>query len=369
MTKSKKNQEVKNQAKNSQPKSNQVKSSQPKGNQIVKNLKAKDNGAKLIFDDPILCAQFLRGYVDIDLLKDVKPEDIEDISERFLPLWQEGRDSDSVKKIHLKGQSLYLIAIVEHQSKVHYDMSFRLLRYIVMILTDYEKEQEMLCPGITKTKDFKYPPILPIVYYEGTEKWTAVRNFKDRVHLSDALGKYIPSFEYLVVPLTSYSNQDLVEKGDELSLIFLINKLRSSEEFRNLKEIPKEYFDNLEKTTPDYLLKLIGKIIAVLLYRMNVPRKEVEEFTDQITRRDFDMLFDSFEAYDVQETRRISREEGEQRKLIQQVCKKLEKNVAVSEIADMLEEDVETIQEISNVASKYAPEYDIDRIMEELSCE
>ena len=227
----------------------------------------------------------------------------------------------------------------------------------------------MLCPGITKTKKFKYPPILPIVYYEGTEKWTAVRNFKDRVHLSDTLGKYIPSFEYLVVPLTSYSDQELVEKGDELSLIFLINKLRSSEEFRNLKEIPKEYFDNLEKTTPDYLLKLIGKIIAVLLYRMNVPRKEVEEFTDQITRREFDMLFDSFEAYDVQETRRISREEGKQRKLIQQVCKKLEKNVAVSEIADMLEEDVETIQEISNVASKYAPEYDIDKIMEELSCE
>lgn len=81
------------------------------------------------------------------------------------------------------------------------------------------------------------------------------------------------------------------------------------------------------------------------------------------------MLFDSFEAYDVQETRRISREEGEQRKLIQQVCKKLQKNVAVSEIADMLEEDVETIQEISNVASKYAPEYDIDKIMAELSCE
>lgn len=81
------------------------------------------------------------------------------------------------------------------------------------------------------------------------------------------------------------------------------------------------------------------------------------------------MLFDSFEAYDVQETRRISREEGEQRKLIQQVCKKLQKNVAVSEIADMLEEDVETIQKICDVASKYAPEYDIDKIMEELSYE
>ena len=90
----------------------------------------------------------------------------------------------------------------------------------------------------------------------------------------------------------------------------LINKLKSSEEFKTLKDIPSEYFENLEQNTPEYLLKLIGKIVAVFLYRLNVPRKEVEHFTDQIARREFDMLFDSFEAYDVQETRRVSREEG-----------------------------------------------------------
>ena len=33
------------------------------------NTKIHDNGAKLIFDDPILCAQFLRGYTNIELLK------------------------------------------------------------------------------------------------------------------------------------------------------------------------------------------------------------------------------------------------------------------------------------------------------------
>lgn len=185
---------------------------EPKEN-VIKNRKAKDNGAKLVFDDPVLCAQFLRGYVDIDLLKDVQPEDIEDISERFLPMWQEGRDSDSVKKIHLKHplenlseeQSLFLITIIEHQSKVYYDMSFKILRYVVMVLTEYENEQEKLHPGITKTKDFKYPPILPIVYYEGNKRWSVERNFKNRTYLSDTLGKYIPGFEYLVVPLSDYT--------------------------------------------------------------------------------------------------------------------------------------------------------------------
>ena len=85
------------------------------GKHTVNNTKSHDNGAKLIFDDPILCAQFLRGYTNIELLRDVQPEDIEDISERFLPMWQEGRDSDSVKKVRLKDCELFLIAIVEHQ--------------------------------------------------------------------------------------------------------------------------------------------------------------------------------------------------------------------------------------------------------------
>ena len=106
----------------------------------IRNTKSKDSGAKLIFDNHILCAQFLRGYTDVERLKEVQAEDIEDISERCLWMWQEGRDSDSVKKIHLNGstgeETLYLIALIEHQSSVDQDMAFRILRYIVQILTD-----------------------------------------------------------------------------------------------------------------------------------------------------------------------------------------------------------------------------------------
>ncbi len=158
-------------------------------------------------------------------------------------------------------------------------MAFKILRYIVMVWTDYEAEQETLHPGITKTKDFKYPPILPIVYYEGHGEWTAVRNFNERVYLQDILEKHIPSFEYVLVPLRDYSQQDLIEKKDELSLILLINKLRDSEDFKTLRNIPQDYFDDLEQKTPDYLLALISKIVAVFLYRLNVPRK-IQAVTD-----------------------------------------------------------------------------------------
>ena len=51
------------------------------------------------------------------------------------------------------------------------------------------------------------------------------------------------------------------------------------------------------------------------------------------------------------------------------MCKKLVKNKSIEEIADDLEEDVSTIEKICNVASKFAPEYDVDSIMEALEKE
>ena len=48
-----------------------------------RNSKRKDSSAKMIFGDPVLCAQFLSGYVDIPMLKEVKPEDSEQITGRL----------------------------------------------------------------------------------------------------------------------------------------------------------------------------------------------------------------------------------------------------------------------------------------------
>ena len=124
-SRSKESRPKKSKSKNSRPKK-----SKPKDNKL-QNTKPRDSSAKTIFGNHVLCAQFLRGYTDIDLLKDVQPEDIEDITEHFPWLWQEHRDSDSVKRIRLRDvpgvDTLFVIALIEHQSSVDYDMSFRML--------------------------------------------------------------------------------------------------------------------------------------------------------------------------------------------------------------------------------------------------
>ena len=123
---------------------------------------AIDNSFKLIFDDHRLFADFIKDFIHIDILEDIKPEDIEDISERFLPLFQEHRDADTVKRIKLKGNiPCFIIAILEHESKVNYRSCFKMLQYICLVLDSWEKEAEKEKPGSTLLKDFKYPPVLP----------------------------------------------------------------------------------------------------------------------------------------------------------------------------------------------------------------
>lgn len=67
-----------------------------------------------------------------------------------------------------------------------------------------------------------------------------------------------------------------------------------------------------------------------------------------------------------EEGRQEGRQEGELIKLVQLVCKKIEKGKSVSEIADALEESEDTISRIVTIASQYAPEYDVDAICKEL---
>ena len=49
-----------------------------------------------------------------------------------------------------------------------------------------------------------------------------------------------------------------------------------------------------------------------------------------------------------------------------QVCRKLAKGMEAAAIADMLEEEEDVIQDICNVAKRYALEYDIESITEKL---
>ena len=192
--------------------------------------KAKDNSFKVILDEPELFVEFLQDYIPVDVLKGITPEDVEDMTERYIPLFEDHRDSDIVKRVNLKGTTpLYVIAIVEHESQVNYRTCFKMLQYIALVLNEYEKEADKEAEKeanknsdkktkrrvkISETKGFKYPPVLPIVFYDGAGKWTAARKLADKTVMGGIFEKYIPSFEYELVSLKDYKPEEIEDVTD-----------------------------------------------------------------------------------------------------------------------------------------------------------
>ena len=96
--------------------------------------------------------------------------------------------------------------------------------------------------------------------------------------------------------------------------------------------------------------------------------KEVDEYVSNI-RHDPDVLEGVMTVGDVidrekKESFDLGMKQGIESKLIDNVCKKLRKGKSIEQIADELEEDLNRIKAICDVASKYAPEYDAEKVRE-----
>ena len=314
--------------------------------------KTKDNSFKLIFNDHELFAEFIRNYVPIEILKDISTEDIKDVSERFLPLFQENKDSDTIKQISLRNdQPLFVIAILEHESKVNYRTSFKMLQYISLVLTEYEKEASASNKNVPFAKGFKYPPVLPLVFYDGAGTWTAETNFLHKTTLNEVFEKYIPKFEYEIVKLSDYSEKDLISIGGVLSLIMLIDKIQDSGGINSLSKLPPEYMEKLQESLSPRLRNLLVNVITALLKRINIPDVEIETVTDRVQRKEIQEMFAWADNYDVQETRRIAKAEGRregQRKQSLAIAQNLlNKQMSLDDIADatgLTREEVESLR-------------------------
>lgn len=269
---------------------------------ILLNTQVRDSSSKIIFDDHTLCSQFLRDYVDLPYLKDVRPEDIEDVSEQYVTLFAEERNSDRVKRVHIHGGDtpFFLVSLIEHKTTPDYNVCMQIFRYMVYIWNTYEKEAESIRKGLAKRADFLYPPILPIVYYEGSREWSVPLDFRSRIREGKTFGKYLPDFEYYLVPLQDYSNEALMEKRDEISLVMLINKLQTAEDIENFRRLPGGEIESILQDSPEHLVDTIANVLCAFLLKMNVPVPDTEKLADKVREKKMGELFADMEKMDIQ---------------------------------------------------------------------
>ncbi len=299
----------------------------------------RDVSNQEIFKNHVLCAQFLRDYSNCKMLADVQPEDIEDISERFTSIMGTKVEGDTIKRIRLKNphgedNELYAVSLIEHKSDVDYDVAMQLLHYISNIWRDYARNRRYQTENgdwveANKAKSFRYPPILPIVYYEGTGRWTAGMQLRDRVLTVEGLEEYIPDFAYHLVGIRDFDNAQLLDKADEMSLIMLLNKIQTAEDLHRMLDAPGELVNRIVNNSPENVLDIILDVVYLLCRKVNIPGDETREILSQLKEgRNMGYLFENMEHMDIQEERRKTREAREE---LQQKVAELERMRAENE--------------------------------------
>ena len=313
-----------------------------------KRANQKDIRAKDIFDNCELCAQFLRDYADIPLLKNVQPQDIEEATLRYHFFDEAELNADNVKRIRITDTSLagelqevYVVALIEHKSYVDYDVAMQLLRYMVCIWYDWAKDRKN--PQEHRNKEFCYPPVIPIVYYEGKQEWTAGLRFRDRILFHELFGDFIPDFTYRIVENRKYTRDELLLKEDEISLLMLLNQIQTAEDISILSEPQGERLNQILRHSSEPVMNEIIKAVQGLCRSLNLTEAETAEYTQKVKERNMGYLWENAEKMDIQAERRM-RAEAEKRAEEAEKKAKRELEEAEKQLAEKEEENSRTLK-------------------------
>ena len=135
---------------------------------------------------------------------------------------------------------------------------------------------------------------------------------------------------------------------------------RESRESKFLNAEKKKGFEMIAKTDPH-----IRKAYEQLLYMSEDGKKRLIYEARQKAIYDYNtQVYSNWHSgYEQGE------KNGEEKKLIEQICKKMKKNLSAGEIAKILEEDESIVQRIYDTARSFAPNYDIEKIRNRLVAE
>ena len=209
--------------------------------QDTKEHQPHDKGYKRIFSVKKNFLDFIKKYVGFDWMLDLTVDDIELVNKEFITDQFDTYESDLVYKIHLGGLSresveeVYIFFLQEMQSKNDFTMPFRLLVYMTAIWMDFFKNTDK---KRRKRKDYRLPPIIPLVLYNGAPDWTAPLHFKDKVAHSDRFNGYVCDFEYILINVCKLDRGEIKKRNTLIDNILLADQFRTKEAWlENVKDL------------------------------------------------------------------------------------------------------------------------------------
>lgn len=257
-----------------------------------------------LFTHPELVEDLLRHFVkepwvdEIDFLTLRRENEISVVRRRGARL------RDVVWSVRFRGRTLYLLILLEFQSRPEPIMALRQLIYVATLYEDLHKQKRVNAHG-------KLPPVLPIVLYNGERVWRSPHSVEEMIEEAPAgLARYQPRMSYFFLDerrtraaLTEEIRNTMgallaleqSKAGDDIfkAIFFLVNSLRE----------PKH--ESLRQAFKDLILRTLSTDFAPIAEVFDHPEETMT------TRQRLQKWYDQQQAASRNEGRKEGRAEGQ----------------------------------------------------------
>lgn len=229
---------------------------------------AHDKFFKLTFTDKGVKESFLQTYLPMELSKEIDLSTVEEVNPSFISETFQLNESDLLVKVQAMGKPIYILFLMEHKSYKDRKTPFQILRYFVDIWESQLAKKE------------KLTPILPVVIYEGKNKWNYPQigeYFKD---LPDEWKAYLPLYKTLFFDFSLENKlQKLPESIELKSYLQIIQTVYLEDKETFLKQLIEIlYFIN--QAAGEDSATFISIFRRILIYAENTRNDLKEEKKD-----------------------------------------------------------------------------------------
>ncbi len=190
------------------------------------------------FSYPDVAKTYIRSFLDAELVENLDLDNMVMAENSYISPELKEHFTDLVWNCPYRGSTIKITFLFEHKSKPQRFPHIQLLRYMAGI---WETQ--------LKTKGQKYlEPIVPIIVYNGRQKWNVKRLSSYFGKIGDELHSYLPDFKYELTDIHQQSEQKLLK----LESSKLIISMLAMQYYRDLKRLAvlieniKEELDGLE---------------------------------------------------------------------------------------------------------------------------
>lgn len=304
-----------------------------------------DVGYKHIFSHKGTFLEFLRSFTKKGWADSIKEEDLVLVDKSYILSDFEEEESDILYRVNINGEEVIFYVLLEFQSKVDFQMPMRLLFYMIEVWRDVLKNTDK---SELKRKSFRLPAVIPIVLYNGKNKWTAKTSFREILSGYELFEDNILNFNYMLFDINRYSDEELYSVSNLVSAVFLLDQEMDEDELiRRLRKL----IYILKKISPEQFSVFKQWLKKIVKPRLTEEmQKEVDDVLDKSNQEEVDFMVSNLgKTLEKMERKATEKgiEKGIEKKAKETAIKAIEmgmNNEIITKLTGLTNEDIDFIR-------------------------